>query len=195
MLGLRNNLEDGWRISWLPTLPIRRDWSEEDVAAANEYTTNATLHAERSESIQGHMDTQNVLVQSLALLQTNLILLLKSVYNHFQNPETAMILQLKVKRTEVGADDYLHTLTTDEKQQVRKWRKEKRAADKAARYGSAPPLAAGARQSSPRRSAPQRAASQPSAVQRVENQVASGVRRVEKQMDKTVDIVFRDSLV
>ena len=178
MLGLRNNLEDGWRISWLPTLPIR-DWSEEDAAAANEYTTNATLHAERSESIQGHMDTQNVLVQSLALLQTNLILLLKSVYNHFQNPETAMILQLKVKRTEVGADDYLHTLTTDEKQQVRKWRKEKRAADKAARYGSAP----------------QRGASQPSAVQRVENQVASGVRRVEKQMDKTVDIVFRDSFV
>lgn len=132
MLALRKNLEDGWKVEWWPTLPIG-DWSEADAAAATEFTANQTLQAERSQSIQNHMDKQTVLVQALALIQTNIILLLKSVYNYIRDPDTAMILQLKVTRTDVGADDYLQTLTTEEKQQIREARQKKREGEKARR--------------------------------------------------------------
>ena len=38
----------------------------------------------------------------------------------------------------MGADDYLHTLTPDEKRRVREWRKEKRTGEKAARQEAGP---------------------------------------------------------
>jgi hypothetical protein len=129
MLGLRKNLEDGWQVGWWPTLPIN-DWSVADASAAAEFTANQTLQAERSRSIQNHMDTQSVLVQCLALIQTNIILLLKSVYNYLRDPNTAMILQLQVERRDVGADDYLQTLTPEEKRQIHEARESKRMGEK-----------------------------------------------------------------
>ena len=175
MLGLRKNYEDGWKVEWWPTLPIR-DWSETEKRAAMECTTNATLQMERTQSMQGHMSMQNVLWQALALLQTNIILLLKSVYNYVRNPKTAMILQLKVKRTDVGADEYLHSLTPEEKRRVREWRTEQRELDKAAQA---------ARDEAKRKYAKATIGS---------SVVATSMRTVEKHVDTGVDMVMSKAL-
>ena len=133
MLGLRRNLEDGLMLGFVPMLPIEDRYDAADL----EYTANATLQQERSSSVLAHLETQKMLAHALGLLQTNIVLLLKSVYNHVQNPETAMILQLKVKRTDVREDDYLQTLTAEEKREVRQRRKDKAVQEAKSRGGSA----------------------------------------------------------
>jgi hypothetical protein len=94
-----------------------------------------------------------------------------------------MILQLKVKRTEVGGDDYLQTLTPEEKQQVRSWRQEKEQAAKE-----------GGRSQQPRGEASPLPRGSPKVKKTAMQQVSNGVRKVEHGVDKGVDMAFKGSL-
>ena len=75
-------------------------------------------------------DDMSWLTTALTMLQTNLILLCKSVFNHFQNPRTAMILQMKVSRRDVHSEVQLGSLTKHERDLILKYRQMKRETSK-----------------------------------------------------------------
>ena len=123
-LGLRRNLLPGWKVKWSPQIPITdsssdgcRFWcdgGESDVAVLgdDDYSgPNITMDArERLESkIINQVTNQSTLSTAPGLLETNMILLFKSVVNY------AMIMSLKVQRTELrNAELMISDLSSEE---------------------------------------------------------------------------------
>lgn len=99
MLGLRKNLTTGWMLEVFPTLPIAlgtnscllgcSDASIVDGMLLNDLqsTGNSTVDDENQELVDtlvGTITAQSMLATALGLLETNILLLVKSVYNYFR---------------------------------------------------------------------------------------------------------------
>ena len=129
-LGLRRNLLPGWKVKWSPQIPITdsssdgcRFWcdgGESDVAVLgdDDYSgPNITMDArERLESkIINQVTNQSTLSTAPGLLETNMILLFKSVVNYAIDPKATMIMSLKVQRTELrNAELMISDLSSEE---------------------------------------------------------------------------------
>jgi len=122
--GLRNNQQNVETIGWIPTFPIEEvHWVKaENMANGTDQgdfanTTASTLLAESQAKLRATLDQSQLLELALSMLQTNILLLVKTIYNHVMTPGTAMILQLKVQKTEVNVEteDFLESLSDQER--------------------------------------------------------------------------------
>ena len=109
--GLRNNQQNVETIGWIPTFPIEEvHWVKaENMANGTDQgdfanTTASTLLAESQAKLRATLDQSQLLELALSMLQTNILLLVKTIYNHVMTPGTAMILQVctfQIARSEI----------------------------------------------------------------------------------------------